>query len=449
MNIVKTQNFVALLLIVLILSACGSTDPTALPEENALESEFERTATPNATPTRLVVPDTPTSPPTATSTQVSEALPTATATSVPSPEPTATTPPAPASQIQLLPLASGFDRPTFLTHSGDDRLFVVEKRGRIRTIVDGAPSLDPFLDITDRVGSGSSEQGLLSMAFHPDFTENGRFFVNYTNLGGNTIVSSFQISEGDPNRAETGSETILLQVNQPFGNHNGGQLQFGPDGYLYIGLGDGGSQGDPEGNGQNSQTLLGSILRLDVDSDMPYAIPSDNPFVSDDGQADEIWAVGFRNPWRFSFDRETGDLYIADVGQSNWEEVNFQPAEAAGGANYGWNILEGSQCYRSESCDLNGLVSPVAEYSHAGGNCSITGGYVYRGEAYPELRGNYFFGDYCSGTIRSLFRGQNGDWLQAPVLESGLFISSFGEDVNGELYILDFGSGDIFKLASP
>jgi len=311
--------------------------------------------------------------------------------------------------------------------------------------VDGQVLAEPFLDLTDRVAVNASEQGLLSVAFHPNYAENGFFFVNYTDANGDTVVSRFQVSD-DPNRADAGSETVLLNIRQPYGNHNGGQLQFGPDGYLYVGMGDGGSGGDPENHGQNPGTLLGALLRLDVDQgneEVGYAIPPDNPYVGDENGRNEIWAIGLRNPWRFSFDRLTRDLYIADVGQQQYEEVNFAPAGHPGGLNYGWNIMEGAHCYASQTCNTEGLVQPVAEYDHGQG-CSITGGYVYRGSQFPELAGNYFFGDFCSGNIWGLFNTGDG-WQQTVVAQSDLNITSFGEDATGELYVLT-QEGEIYQI---
>lgn len=451
MKLSKVQRAIGLTLFLVILSACASEDttvPTAASgqESSDIINQLE-TPTPSQTVTSSTAPQTATAKP--TNSLVPTVTPTDTPTITPTPLPTATATPAVLSEIILKPVASGFVEPTYLAHAGDERLFVVEKAGRIQIVTGEGPGSTPFLDIVDRVGSNRSEQGLLSLAFHPNFDQNGRFYVNYTNLGGNTIVSSFLVSPDDPNRAQADSEQILLQVNQPFANHNGGQIKFGPDGYLYIGMGDGGSQGDPQNNGQDGRTLLGSLLRIDVDGGTPYEIPSNNPYDASSGQAEELWATGLRNPWRFSFDRQTGDLYLTDVGQNNWEEVNFQHANWTGGANYGWNILEGSHCYRTQSCIQEGLVLPVAEYSHDGGNCSITGGYVYRGEQYPLLRGNYFFADYCSGTFWSLLRHPDASWQQTVVLQSDLFVSSFGEDVNGELYALDIASGTIYQLTSP
>lgn len=365
--------------------------------------------------------------------------------------PTATSPPLrkPLTEIRLVETATGFVRPTYLTHAGDSRQFVVEQAGRIMIVDSGITLSEPFLDIGDRISSVRLEQGLLSMAFHPNYPENGYFYVNYTDRNGDTIVSRFETLPSDINRAEPNSEIILLSVAQPFPNHNGGQIQFGPGGLLYIGMGDGGSGGDPQGHGQNEQSLLGTLLRIDVDSGEPYSIPDDNPYVLDDSRKSEIWASGLRNPWRFSFDRQTGDLFIADVGQNSWEEINFQPALSQGGQNYGWNILEGSHCFGQSNCDASGFVLPIAEYDHIDGNCSVTGGFVYRGNLFPAMRGNYLFADYCSGTIWSLFQLTDGSWVENQLLRTDLALSSFGEDMNGELYVLDQINGAIFQLQSP
>jgi glucose/arabinose dehydrogenase len=405
-------------------------------------------------------PSTATAAATATATRGPTATPEVAATAVasptPSPTPTPTSPPTlaptpvpqPVGRIELEPVASGFNQPTYLTHAFDNRLFVVEQRGRIYVVEAGRPLEPPFLNIEGRVGSTASEQGLLSVAFHPNYAENGRFFVNYTNRQGDTVIARYLVSAGDPNRADEDSEQVLMLIGQPYGNHNGGQIKFGPDGYLYVGMGDGGSGGDPLNHGQNPATLLGALLRIDVDfqeGEAPYAIPPDNPFVADDGRRNEIWATGLRNPWRFSFDAATGDLYLADVGQNAWEEVNFQPAGSTGGENYGWNIMEGAHCYRAQDCDRNGLVLPVAEYGREGG-CSITGGYVYRGRRFPELAGNYFFADYCTGTIWSLVRLESGAWQQTVVYGGGFAVSSFGAGFDGELYVLDHRRGDVYRL---
>ncbi len=293
----------------------------------------------------------------------------------------------------------------------------------------------------------SSEQGLLGLAFHPDYAGNGLFFVNYTDLEGNTVVARFAAS-GDPNRAEPGSEVVILTLNQPAVNHNGGHLAFGQDGYLYVGTGDGGGAGDQYANGQNGKTLLGAMLRLDVDGEAPYTVPGTNPFVGRPDVRDEIWALGLRNPWRYSFDRLTGDLFIADVGQNQYEEVNFQPADSAGGQNYGWPMMEGRNCYPADRpCERTGLTLPVLEYDHSRG-CSVTGGYVYRGQEFPILTGIYLFGDYCSGRIWGLAPAGNGDWQVAELAQVDGQLSSFGENERGELYLLDMGRGEILKIAA-
>lgn len=350
--------------------------------------------------------------------------------------------------ITLAPIVtSGLSQPLYLTHAGDDRLFVVEKGGTIRIIRAGVLAAEPFLNISDRVNSGASERGLLGLAFHPGYGENGRFFVNYTGQSGNTVISAFQTS-ADPDRADPDSELILLTIPQPYPNHNGGLLKFGPDGYLYVGMGDGGAAGDPHNHGQNGATLLGAMLRLDVDAQgngANYAIPADNPFITEGSTRNEIWANGLRNPWRFSFDRLTGDLYIADVGQNRLEEISFLAAGTPGGANFGWNVMEGSECYGRGGCDPAGLVLPLYEYANASGRCSITGGYVYRGEQFPALRGGYFFGDYCSGEVWRLV-GTAVDTVEVTrVAQTNARIASFGEDAQGELYIIDI-SGGVYQI---
>jgi glucose/arabinose dehydrogenase len=297
------------------------------------------------------------------------------------------------------------------------------------------------------VGSSGSEQGLLGLAFHPGYAQSGLFFVNYTDRAGDTVVSRFSLG-ADPARADPASEVVLLALEQPAANHNGGHLAFGPDGYVYIGTGDGGASGDRFGNGQNGATLLGAMLRLDVDGGEPYAVPPGNPFLDDPGVRDEIWAIGLRNPWRYSFDRLTGELYIADVGQNQYEEVNVQPAGSPGGENYGWPIMEASHCFpESQTCSQEGLILPVVEYDHGQG-CSVTGGYVYRGETFPSLRGIYLFGDYCSGRIWGLARSAGGTWQAAELAQTDLRISSFGEDEAGELYVLDMGNGVLYRIGA-
>jgi glucose/arabinose dehydrogenase len=322
------------------------------------------------------------------------------------------------------------------------RLFIVEQPGVIRIYQAGRLLSEPFLDIRQQVGSRGNEQGLLGLAFHPAYAQNGLFYVNYTDLNGDTVVARFAVSSQDADRADAGSEQQLLFVRQPYPNHNGGSVVFGPDGYLYLGLGDGGSGGDPQGSGQSLDTPLGKILRIDVDSGSPYAIPAGNPFSAP--QAPEIWAYGLRNPWRFSFDRLTGDLYVADVGQNQWEEVNYLPAGSPPGANFGWNYREGLHPYEGTPPGSSVLIDPVAEYDHAQG-CSVTGGYVYRGEELPAWQGVYLYGDFCSGIIWGLVRDASGAWQKQVLFETGRNISSFGEDAAGELYLTDL-NGAIYRL---
>jgi len=351
-------------------------------------------------------------------------------------------PPPPVSGgLTLATVASGLDTPVFLTApSGDDRLFVVEKGGTIRIIDGGTVRAAPFLDLTALVSNGG-EQGLLGLAFHPDYATNGVFVVDYTDRSGDTRVASYRVSAEDPDRADPGSGHVLLAVAQPYGNHNGGMLAFGPeDGHLYVALGDGGSAGDPQANGQDRNTLLGSLVRLAVDASGQGSIPADNPFVGQAGARAEIWSYGLRNPWRFSFDRANGDLYIGDVGQGQREEIDVSTAaDGAGrGLNFGWNVMEGGNCYSpSSGCDRTGLTLPLLEYGH-GPACSVTGGYVYRGAAVPNLRGTYFYADYCAGWVRSfrLESGQAAEQREWTDLGSGGRITSFGEDAAGELYVL-------------
>lgn len=322
---------------------------------------------------------------------------------------------------------------------GDDRLFVVEQAGRIRIIRGDVLLPAPFLDLTDRVGTGS-ERGLLSMAFQPDFGVSGLFYVYYTNLQGDTRVERYRVSD-DPDVADRSSAHTILAVDQPFSNHNGGLIVFDSDGLLYIGLGDGGSGGDPQGNGQNPATLLGSILRIDVSSGDPYGIPPGNPYADGMAGRPEIWAIGLRNPWRFAFDPVAGLLYVADVGQNQWEEINVVAA-GAGGLNYGWNEMEGLHCYPGGSaCNPQAFTLPVLEYGHGEG-CSVTGGMVYRGDAVPDLAGHYVYADYCAGWIRS-FRYDGAaarEQREWPVGEIGAILG-FGSDAAGELYVLSLASG--------
>jgi len=355
---------------------------------------------------------------------------------------TVTTLPAPGT-AQWVPLAAAFTRPVLLTHAGDGsgRLFVVEQAGMIRVVENGSLLAHPFLDIRTRVGSEANEQGLLGLAFHPQYPQNGYFYVNYTDKSGDTVIARFRAS-ADRNLADPGTESRLLYVPQPFGNHNGGGLAFGPDGYLYLGLGDGGAANDPAENAQNVQILLGKLLRLDVDAPPPY-IPPGNPFGAP--ARPEIWAYGLRNPWRFSFDPLTGDLYLGDVGQNLWEEIDFLPAGTPGGTNFGWDYLEGTHSFEPPVPEGVAVAAPVWEYSHAGVHCSVTGGVVYRGGALPDWYGVYVYGDFCSGNVWGLVRGADGAWQNGLLFQTGRNISSFGVDEAGEVYLVDL-QGGIFRL---
>jgi glucose/arabinose dehydrogenase len=363
---------------------------------------------------------------------------------------------ASAQELGIELVASGFESPLWVgSPPGDfDRLFVVEQDSGLIKIIENYQVLTtPFLDVGALAGEGG-EQGLLGMAFHPNYANNGRFFVNYTNNNGDTRVVEYAVSS-DPNIADpTPVQTILAQ-SQPYANHNGGNLAFGSDGMLYIGLGDGGSGGDPDNRAQDGMDNLGKMLRLDVDVPPPF-IPSDNPFLGDPGVNDEIWALGLRNPWRYSFDRSTGDLFIADVGQGNIEEIDFQPRSSTGGENYGWRCMEGTDCtgWSGCSCTDPTLVLPIHEYGHGAGNCSVIGGFVYRGDAIRWFQGTYVFGDYCTGRVWS-FRYLNGhisdfvdrtSELEPPGAVAIENITSFGEDAAGELYIIDPSGGEIFRI---
>jgi len=431
------------LLFVLLLAACKPA-PGPITRPATTTAQQPETQTPVA-----LQPELPTS--TLSATQTAAAL-------LPRVTPEATQAVQPGSAAVLPDPAlyqwekvySGLNRPVFLTGAGDDsgRLFIVTQTGIIYVAKDGVILDQPFLDLSARVSgprsSGEySERGLLGLAFHPRFSENGYFYVNYTDLDGNTVIARYSAPPA-ADQADPQSEVRLLQVEQPYPNHNGGMLAFGPEGYLYIGLGDGGSAGDPQGNGQSLQTLLGKILRINVDQGDPYAIPADNPFASGGGKP-EIWSLGLRNPWRFSFDSLTGDLYIGDVGQNQWEEVDFLEAGSPGGANFGWSYREGSHPYHGEPAGGLRLTEPVAEYDHSLG-CSITGGEVYRGMNLPEWQGVYLYGDYCNGNIWGLLHTPDGTWQNQLLFSTGYSISSFGVDESGEVYLLDLQQGVIYHL---
>jgi glucose/arabinose dehydrogenase len=344
-------------------------------------------------------------------------------------------------------VSSGLESPIGLAHAGDgsELLYVIEQGGTIRSfdLSAGSAGSRLFLDISERITAGG-EQGLLGLAFHPRFENNGRFFVNYTDLEGDTVVSEFHA----PDRGDPSSERVLLRIDQPYANHNGGDINFGPDGYLYIATGDGGSAGDPHNNGQRLDTLLGKILRIDVDARTKgdYAIPSDNPFVGENEVLPEIWAYGLRNPWQFSFDRATEAMWIGDVGQSASEEIDRQ-APGVGGINWGWRVVEGNACYVSDDCDKGDYGAPYATYSHDFG-CSVTGGYVYRGERFPDLFGAYMTADYCSGNVWALPSDRGGTTDPAPALETEFGVAAFGEDEAGELYMTDANGGAVLQITA-
>ena len=373
-------------------------------------------------------------------------------------------------------IADGYKKPVFITSYPNNAklLYIVEQAGLIKLINDGKKLSRPFFDINKRVVNPNrpgDERGLLGFAFHPNHTNNGKFYINYMDNDGNTIVSEF--STNSELRANHKSERIILKLTQPYGNHNGGDIQFGPDGYLYISIGDGGKAGDPLNAGQDLSSLFGKIIRIDIDQ-KPYGIPKSNPFFGQKGKREEIWAWGLRNVWRFSFDKQTGDKYLADVGQNKWEEVNFEPASSKGGLNYGWRIMEANHCYDpKENCPTEGLIKPIIEYPNDANHpafafriieelsfsetdvegCSVTGGYVYRGQKIKSMQGQYIFGDYCSGNIWTLkvvngkainFKNRTEE-INIGGGEFTTYISSFGQDSDGEIYIIDYNGG-IYKL---
>lgn len=359
----------------------------------------------------------------------------------------------PLEQISLELVTEGLGLPTGIMSAGDGsgRLFVLEQAGAIRVVeADGSLRVEPFLDLSDRVVVGE-EQGLLGLVFHPDFETNGRLFVNYTDLAGDTVVEEYRSTDGQ--RADPGSARQILFIDQPHELHNGGGLAFGPDGYLYIGVGDGGWPEDVVGTGQDTSTLFGTLLRIDVDTadgGQPYGIPPDNPFAGGSGGRPEIWDYGLRNPWRFSFDPATGDLFIADVGQVTYEEIDRHPAGVPGGLNFGWSITEGFGCFEAATCDTTGLTPPLLEYGGRRlrtGNCAIIGGPVIRGGVIPELEGRLLFGDFCSGRIWTLLIDAPGT-VPEEQLDTDLVFTSFGVDDDGVPYVADYGGGALYRIVA-
>jgi glucose/arabinose dehydrogenase len=357
-------------------------------------------------------------------------------------------------RLDLLPIAAEFRSPVFVADPGDKtgRVFVVEQRGVVKLVLNGVPSKHPFLNIQERVEDSGSEQGLLSLAFHPDYARNAIFFVAYTDAANDLVVASFTAATDRPDRADPESYRELLRIEKLYDEHNGGLVSFGPDGYLYISVGDGGREAEADGYAQRLDSLLGKLLRIDVDhpSDgLAYGIPPDNPFVWTPGARPEIWAYGLRNPWRFSFDRRTGDLFIADVGAGGPEEVNVQPADSTGGENYGWNVFEGPQCHQpnaGEICDGAGMVGPVWGYEHPApeDGCAIVGGHVYRGAAFPELVGVYLAADVCSGRVWAI-REHQGQWTATVLFQLNTVVSSFADDSEGELYLIGL-RGHVYRF---
>jgi glucose/arabinose dehydrogenase len=444
MNI-KFRTILMGILILMLMAACSLFGTASTPYVILMITSTTTEATPvpflektasSSTQALVVEPSATPPPPTVTLSPSFTPTPTVIPSVTDFPDPTVFT---------WQPLLGGLSLPVALTSPGDHsgRIFIVEKSGRIIGLQDNASNPTIFLDIQDRVGSGGSEQGLLGLAFSPQYAQDGIFYVDYTDLNGNTVIARYHVSQ-NADQGDAASEEALLHIDQPFANHNGGQLAFGPDGYLYIGMGDGGSAGDPHGNGQSLDILLGKILRIDVSRQPGYTIPPDNPF-ADGGGKPEIWLYGLRNPWRFSFDHISGDLYIGDVGQDRWEEVDFLSAGSPGGENLGWNYREGLHAYAGTPPVGTNFLDPVFEYGHDQG-CSISGGYVYRGSALPEWEGVYLFADYCKGTIWGLLPHASGQWNAQVIYNPGFSISSFGQDDAGELYILDYSSGQALKL---
>ncbi len=435
--LLKPCALLSLLLFAFLFAGC--TEPIDAP-----------TAAPSPTPTSEAAPTpTPAPSPTDTPTPATTRQPTPVTTPTATPPESAASPPLLALRVERAFPNLDFRRLTNLVQPPDapGLFFTTEQSGLVRVFPNNPDAAEAavFLDIRDRVSEDNNEEGLLGLAFHPEYAANGHFFVYYSAASPRrSVVSRFNVSQDNPLAANPDSELVVMEIRQPYGNHNGGQMAFGPDGYLYVGLGDGGSGGDPRGNGQDLGTLLGSILRIDVGDatpDIPYVIPRDNPFAGVDGARGEIWAYGLRNPWRFSFDRDTGDLWTGDVGQNQLEEVDLIER----GLNYGWNVMEGSRCFSPRTgCDPSGLEPPVAEYGRSGG-CSITGGYVYRGGQIPALEGAYLYADYCSGKVWGLRYDGQSVTEQALLADTDLLITSFGEDSEGSLYVLSRNEG-IYRL---
>jgi glucose/arabinose dehydrogenase len=433
----QTSIYIGIFTLLILFSGCTTSATEIVPTTTSVPvvSSPEPSATPTTLPATLVNTSTP--------------QPTSTAVSSPTQSPSPT-------NVQSLPnpeefnwqvVTEGVNQPTGMVSSldGSGRMFVLEQAGLIRIFQDGELLSDPFLDLRERVSMrGSTTAGLLGLAFHPRYAENGYFFIHYTETGGESMIARYQTTK-DTGAGDPDSELRLLEISFPVGEHKGGDLAFGPDGYLYISVGDGGAggYGDQEGNAQNPGTLLGSILRIDVDNQEPYGVPPDNPFVSGGGLP-EVWAYGLRNPWRFTFDRLTGDMYISDVGENRWEEINFLPDGTPGGANFGWSYLEGTATYKERPPENLELVYPAAQYDHTQG-CSVTGGVVYRGAALPEWHGVYIYGDFCQGNVWGLLKMADGSWENELLHKVQGFITSFGQDEEGEVYLVDL-SGKIYKL---
>lgn len=432
------------------ISPAGPTPTLANPTEVELTIPPDVMATESpveANPTASATPERGTSTPTRQSaTPTSEP-----ATASPTPSPTPTVPestfdPA-AVSLALELVGSGFREPTFITHAGDGSgtLYVLEKPGRIRFL-----NGETFLDITDRVidtglEGNEREQGLLGLAFHPEFESNRQFFVHYNDENGDTVLSRF--TAGPEGLGNPTSEEILLTLDQPATHFNGGMITFGPDGYLYVGMGTGGGRDEDFINAQDPGSLFGKLLRIDVDSGNPYGMPPDNPYIGDETARPEVWAIGLRNPWRFSFDRATGDIYIADAGQFNWEWIHFQPADSEGGENYGWPIYEGTHCFVAADCEPPpNYRPPILEYARGELGCVVIGGYVYRGAAYPDLYGAYLYSDFCSSRVWAAWRDQPGEWQSVEIGQVGALVSSFGEDEAGELYLVNIADGEVYQL---